>query len=118
MSSNSYFEDPQSTVLLEGIVLSVRVTSAHNRSDYSRSSYGYKVRFLLFPAETLLCLNREFLVFQVMTQADLGLADAYINGDFSFVDKDRGLLNLFQVIFFIRWTSFFKCCILLNFSHA
>lgn len=33
-----------------------------------------------------------------MTQADLGLADAYINGDFSFVDKDRGLLNLFMVI--------------------
>ena len=33
-----------------------------------------------------------------MTQADLGLADAYINGDFAFVDKDRGLLNLFMVI--------------------
>lgn len=24
---------------------------------------------------------------QIMTQADLGLADSYINGDFSFVDK-------------------------------
>ena len=35
---------------------------------------------------------------QVMTQADLGLADAYINGDFSFVDKDEGHLNLFLVI--------------------
>lgn len=35
--------------------------------------------------------------YQVMTQADLGLADAYINGDFSFVDKDEGLLNLFMV---------------------
>lgn len=32
-----------------------------------------------------------------MTQADLGLADAYINGDFSFVDKDEGLLDLFLV---------------------
>lgn len=32
-----------------------------------------------------------------MTQADLGLADAYINGDFSFADKDEGLLNLFLV---------------------
>jgi cyclopropane-fatty-acyl-phospholipid synthase len=32
-----------------------------------------------------------------MTQADLGLADAYINGDFSFVNKDEGLLNLFMV---------------------
>lgn len=34
---------------------------------------------------------------QVMTQADLGLADAYINRDFSFIDKDKGLLNLFMV---------------------
>jgi cyclopropane-fatty-acyl-phospholipid synthase len=34
---------------------------------------------------------------QIMTQADLGLADAYINGDFSFVDKDEGLINLFMV---------------------
>lgn len=32
-----------------------------------------------------------------MAQADLGLADAYINGDFSFVDKDEGLLNLILV---------------------
>ncbi|KAL3634448.1 hypothetical protein CASFOL_021502 [Castilleja foliolosa] len=31
------------------------------------------------------------------TEADLGLADAYINGDFSFVDKNSGLLNLFMI---------------------
>lgn len=30
-------------------------------------------------------------------QADLGLADAYINGDFSLVDKKEGLLNLFMI---------------------
>ncbi|KAJ7954670.1 Cyclopropane-fatty-acyl-phospholipid synthase [Quillaja saponaria] len=35
---------------------------------------------------------------KVMTQADLGLADAYINGDFSFVDKSKGLLNLFMIL--------------------
>ncbi|XP_027164566.1 uncharacterized protein LOC113764778 [Coffea eugenioides] len=34
---------------------------------------------------------------KVATQADLGLADAYINGDISFVDKNEGLLNLFMV---------------------
>ena len=34
---------------------------------------------------------------QIATQADLGLADAYINGDFSLVDKDEGLQNLFMV---------------------
>ncbi len=35
-----------------------------------------------------------------MTQADLGLAEAYINGDISLVDKDEGLLNLIQVNIF------------------
>ncbi|XP_025619746.2 uncharacterized protein [Arachis hypogaea] len=34
---------------------------------------------------------------KIMTQADLGLADAYINGDFSPDDKDEGLLNLFMI---------------------
>ncbi|MED6165683.1 hypothetical protein PIB30_101996 [Stylosanthes scabra] len=37
---------------------------------------------------------------KVMTQNDLGLADAYINGDFTLDDKDKGLLNLFLI--FIR----------------
>ncbi|TXG72399.1 hypothetical protein EZV62_000978 [Acer yangbiense] len=32
-----------------------------------------------------------------MTQADLGIADSYINGDFSFLDKDEGLINLFMI---------------------
>lgn len=36
-------------------------------------------------------------VLQIATEADLGLADAYIHGDFSFVDKHEGLLNLFMV---------------------
>ncbi|EPS65744.1 cyclopropane fatty acid synthase, partial [Genlisea aurea] len=34
---------------------------------------------------------------KVAVEADLGLADAYINGDFSFVDEDEGLLNLFMI---------------------
>ncbi|KAL6971245.1 cyclopropane-fatty-acyl-phospholipid synthase [Sarracenia purpurea var. burkii] len=33
----------------------------------------------------------------VATRADLGLADAYINGDFSLVDKNEGLQNLFMI---------------------
>ncbi|KAL0456949.1 UNVERIFIED_CONTAM: putative fatty acid methyltransferase [Sesamum latifolium] len=32
---------------------------------------------------------------KVATEADIGLADAYINGDFSFIHKNEGLLNLF-----------------------
>ncbi|KAE9589768.1 putative cyclopropane-fatty-acyl-phospholipid synthase [Lupinus albus] len=50
---------------------------------------------------TLKCVlrvhNPQFY-WKVMTQADLGLADAYINGDFTFVDKDSGLLNLFLIL--------------------
>lgn len=34
---------------------------------------------------------------QIMTRADLGLADAYIDGDISFTDENEGLLNLFLV---------------------
>ncbi|KAI9196253.1 hypothetical protein LWI28_022318 [Acer negundo] len=41
--------------------------------------------------------NPQFY-WKVMTQADLGLADSYINGEFSFVDKDEGLLNMFMIL--------------------
>ncbi|XP_011091266.1 uncharacterized protein LOC105171752 isoform X1 [Sesamum indicum] len=34
---------------------------------------------------------------KVATKADLGFADAYIDGDFSFIDKNEGLLNFFQI---------------------
>lgn len=33
-----------------------------------------------------------------MTRADLGLADAYIDGDISFTDENEGLLNLFLIL--------------------
>ncbi|XP_010529627.1 PREDICTED: uncharacterized protein LOC104806424 isoform X2 [Tarenaya hassleriana] len=35
---------------------------------------------------------------KVMTEADLGFSDAYINGDLSFVDKDNGLLNMIMIL--------------------
>ncbi|XP_015086470.1 uncharacterized protein LOC107029551 [Solanum pennellii] len=34
---------------------------------------------------------------KVATRADVGLADAFIHGDFSFVDKNKGLLNLIMI---------------------
>lgn len=40
---------------------------------------------------------RLYNVQQVATEADLGFADAYIHGDFSFVDKDEGLVNIIMV---------------------
>ncbi|CAI9776925.1 unnamed protein product [Fraxinus pennsylvanica] len=40
--------------------------------------------------------NPQFY-WKIATEADLGLADAYINGEFSFVDKNEGLINLFRI---------------------
>ncbi|KAJ4722776.1 Cyclopropane-fatty-acyl-phospholipid synthase [Melia azedarach] len=48
--------------------------------------------------KTVLRVHSPQFYWKVMTQADLGLADSYINGDFSFVDKDEGLLNMFMIL--------------------
>ncbi|CAH2052921.1 unnamed protein product [Thlaspi arvense] len=50
------------------------------------------------PLKSVLKIHSPQFYWKVMTQADLGLADAYINGDFSFVDKDSGLLNLIMIL--------------------
>ncbi|XP_059282844.1 uncharacterized protein LOC132036253 isoform X4 [Lycium ferocissimum] len=42
-------------------------------------------------------VHRPQFYWKVATQGDLGLADAFIQGDFSFVDKNEGLLNLFMI---------------------
>ncbi|OMO95382.1 Mycolic acid cyclopropane synthase [Corchorus olitorius] len=44
--------------------------------------------------KTVIRVHNPQFYWKVMTEADLGLADAYINGDFSFADKNEGLLNL------------------------
>ncbi|KAJ4840586.1 hypothetical protein Tsubulata_044314, partial [Turnera subulata] len=41
--------------------------------------------------------NPQFY-WKVMTRADVGVADAYIDGDFSPEDKDHGLLNLLMLL--------------------
>ncbi|KAF3602178.1 hypothetical protein F2Q69_00037265, partial [Brassica cretica] len=48
--------------------------------------------------KSVLVIHSPQFYWKVMTQADLGLADAYINGDFSFVDKERGLLDLLMIL--------------------
>ncbi|OIW13136.1 hypothetical protein TanjilG_32117 [Lupinus angustifolius] len=48
--------------------------------------------------KSVLRVHNPQFYWKVMTQADLGLADAYINGDFTFVDKDAGLLNFFLIL--------------------
>ncbi|PRQ36740.1 hypothetical protein RchiOBHm_Chr4g0394931 [Rosa chinensis] len=47
--------------------------------------------------KSVLIVHSPQFYWKVMTQADLGITDAYINCDFSFHDKDRGLLNLLMV---------------------
>lgn len=64
-----------------------KLYTTYNRSknEYKYFSYDLPVMF------------HFYIPSQVAAEADLGLADAYINGDFSFVDKNEGLLNLFMV---------------------
>ncbi|CAN1279159.1 Tuberculostearic acid methyltransferase UfaA1 [Linum perenne] len=52
--------------------------------------------------KAVLRIHSPQFYWKIMTQADLGLADAYINGDFSFVDKDDGLLNFFMLLILNR----------------
>ncbi|KDO39428.1 hypothetical protein CISIN_1g047022mg [Citrus sinensis] len=48
--------------------------------------------------KTILRIHNPHFYWNVMIEADLGLADSYINGDFSFVHKYEGLLNLFPIV--------------------
>ncbi|EEE62857.1 hypothetical protein OsJ_17660 [Oryza sativa Japonica Group] len=48
--------------------------------------------------KSVLQVQDPLFYWQVATEADLGLADAYINGCFSFVNKREGLLNLFLIL--------------------
>ncbi|KAE9612107.1 putative cyclopropane-fatty-acyl-phospholipid synthase [Lupinus albus] len=48
--------------------------------------------------KSVLRVHNPQFYWKVMTQADLGLADSYINGDFTFVDKNSGLLNFFLIL--------------------
>ncbi|XVF66432.1 hypothetical protein PTKIN_Ptkin10aG0035200 [Pterospermum kingtungense] len=48
--------------------------------------------------KTFIRVHNPQFYWKVMTEADLGLADSYINGDFSFVDKNDGLLNLVMIL--------------------
>ncbi|KAH7522034.1 hypothetical protein FEM48_Zijuj07G0095100 [Ziziphus jujuba var. spinosa] len=47
--------------------------------------------------KTVLIVHNPQFYWRVMTQADLGFADAYVNGDCSFVDKNEGLLHFFEI---------------------
>ncbi|GJN07741.1 hypothetical protein PR202_ga25599 [Eleusine coracana subsp. coracana] len=48
--------------------------------------------------KTVLQVHNPGFYWKVATEADLGLADAYINGYYSFVDNSEGLLNLLLIL--------------------
>ncbi|KAJ8434857.1 hypothetical protein Cgig2_022136 [Carnegiea gigantea] len=48
--------------------------------------------------KTALRVHSPKFYWKIAAEADLGLADAFINGDFTVVDKNDGLLNLFRII--------------------
>ncbi|XP_039046359.1 uncharacterized protein LOC120186531 isoform X2 [Hibiscus syriacus] len=50
------------------------------------------------PLKTVLKVHNPQFYWRIMKEADIGLADAYIHGDFSFVDENEGLLNLFRIL--------------------
>ncbi|XWS13900.1 hypothetical protein CRYUN_Cryun36dG0078400 [Craigia yunnanensis] len=47
--------------------------------------------------EVVLNVHNPQFYWKIMTEADLGLADAFIHGDFTLQDKEQGLLNLFLI---------------------
>ncbi|GJN31619.1 hypothetical protein PR202_gb20036 [Eleusine coracana subsp. coracana] len=48
--------------------------------------------------KTVLQVHNPGFYWKVATEADLGLADAYINGYYSFIDNSEGLLNLLLIL--------------------
>ncbi|XP_042438219.1 uncharacterized protein LOC122023874 [Zingiber officinale] len=48
--------------------------------------------------KAILRVHNPLFYWKIATEVDIGLADAYINGYFSFVDKENGLLDLFLVL--------------------
>ncbi|KAK2453969.1 Cyclopropane-fatty-acyl-phospholipid synthase [Trifolium repens] len=50
------------------------------------------------PLKSVLRIHSPKFYWKVMTNGDLGLASAYIDGDFSFVDTNKGLLDFILIL--------------------
>ncbi|KAK4585985.1 hypothetical protein RGQ29_023249 [Quercus rubra] len=50
------------------------------------------------PLKIVLKVQNPQFYWKIMTRADLGLADAFIDGDISFKDENEGLQNLFLIL--------------------
>ncbi|XP_040987765.1 cyclopropane mycolic acid synthase 1-like [Juglans microcarpa x Juglans regia] len=60
--------------------------------------FTFEANRSICPLKTVLRVHSPQFYWKVMTRADVGLADAYIDGDFSFRDKKDGLLNLLIIL--------------------
>ncbi|CAN8258365.1 unnamed protein product [Cochlearia groenlandica] len=80
---------------LRNFILTGRVTLLEEETG---TMFTFGQKDTTCPLESILKIHTPQFYWKVMTQADIGLADAYINGDFSFVDKDSGLLNLIMIL--------------------
>ena len=52
--------------------------------------------------KSVMRVHDPLFYWKVATEGNLGLAEAYINGCFSFLDKREGLLNLFLILILNR----------------
>ena len=109
MPFESFSEDSQSSVLLEGMYpyfifhifseMWITCNTVMRLKDKPRKGlfFFFLVESYCSIDKIIIAIEQHLHSLQIATQADLGLADAYINGDFSLVDKDEGLQNLFMV---------------------
>ncbi|KAJ9538274.1 hypothetical protein OSB04_031007 [Centaurea solstitialis] len=83
------------------------------------------------PLKVYLKIHNPQFYWKIVTEDDIGLADAYINGDFSFIDKTDGLLHMLMIFIFNRdfkkyasksnkrgwWTPMFSTAILASMKY-
>ncbi|XVF66421.1 hypothetical protein PTKIN_Ptkin10aG0034100 [Pterospermum kingtungense] len=72
-------------------------TGSITLSEEDGKSFHFNGSMEKCPLEVVLKVHNPQFYWKIMTQADLGLANAYIHGDFTFEDKEKGLLNLFLI---------------------
>ncbi|KAJ4832677.1 hypothetical protein Tsubulata_021179 [Turnera subulata] len=61
-------------------------------------SYTFHGTTTKCPVQVILKVHSPQFYWKVMTRADMGLADAYIDGDISFKDEHEGLLRLIMLL--------------------
>ncbi|XVF66426.1 hypothetical protein PTKIN_Ptkin10aG0034600 [Pterospermum kingtungense] len=74
------------------------VFGINSLSEEEGKVFTFKGSMEKCPLKVVLNVRSPQFYWKIMTEADLGLADAFIQGDFTFEDKEEGLLNLILII--------------------